>query len=385
MDNPNPSENEYRNVCSYKDCTEIFYTKRAAKYCGSCKKIHETEQSRVRNANKRSADAKEQAEQEKIPKMKMIPMYMASLKNLSIICKALIIETVDDEEFCSQFVDHAHQVNSSSFMQRNDKVWATLHNASQNWSLFGNQARYRAWLPNKQYIIFDNLYTRVTEVTSLAKHLREYCVKPHLGQPRAWNAHWAHVKENKEGNLGDRYYYSASLETHKYKSWLSRFEDKFIEPILAYYPRHESYRVTPMYSMGRNRNPSAMQQGLLLYDLFNYLFLITTTAWHSDFDQNGQPRIPGLTLGMGWVLAIEEGTFIHVRQNGVESKIHLPVGHIFLFSGDLLHGGALYIDSNIRIHGYFATREYDMENLYTHWSLRDDDVNDEDEEDENSK
>lgn len=81
---------------------------------------------------------------------------------------------------------------------------------------------------------------------------------------------------------------------------------------------------------------------------------------------------------MGWILAIEAGTFVHIKQNGIETKLHLLVGEIFLFSGDLLHGGALYVTSNIRIHGYFATNEYDMRNLYTHWSVREEDDNDED-------
>jgi type IV secretory pathway VirB3-like protein len=51
------------------------------------------------------------------------------------------------------------------------------------------------------------------------------------------------------------------------------------------------------------------------------------------------------------------------------TKYVLQVGEIFWFSGDLFHGGNSYESSNTRMHGYFATSDYDMSELVTHWMI----------------
>lgn len=258
------------NTCSTADCSETYCSARAVRFCSSCRKKRETEQARVRVEKKRALDAAKEEEEAKIPRMQMIPMYLCSLKILKMICKAVKIEDVEDEEFCYNFVNHAHHINARSFMPA-DPVWQQLHDASQNWRASAPNVKYVAWLPNKNYIIFKDVL-RATELPLLAKKLREFCVDPHIGNT-TWNSYWKHVIEDKDGYLGDRYYYSGSLrDAGHYMGWLHReLQRKFIDPILAYFPRHESYRVTPMFSIGKESARPGVQQGWLLYCLIFFM------------------------------------------------------------------------------------------------------------------
>lgn len=91
--------------------------------------------------------------------------------------------------------------------------------------------------------------------------------------------------------------------------------------------------------------------------------------WHCDFSwYEFDPPIPGLNMGLSWVLALEGNTTLCIlNSEGVEVVVEIPVGHILLFSGDLLHAGPAYRVENKRIHGYFATKATDMSVLKTHW------------------
>jgi hypothetical protein len=108
----------------------------------------------------------------------------------------------------------------------------------------------------------------------------------------------------------------------------------------------------------------------MLYCYYVILLLCYTAAWHCDFPwYESDIPIPGLNMGLSWVLALEENTILHVLdRHGVEQVIQIPVGHILLFSGDLFHAGPAYPQGdNKRVHGYFATDDNDMRVLNTHW------------------
>ena len=55
--------------------------------------------------------------------------------------------------------------------------------------------------------------------------------------------------------------------------------------------------------------------------------------------------------GVFW--AIEEGSRLMVVGPAGESvEVHLEKGEVLIFDGDLVHAGAAYVESNVRVHVY---------------------------------
>jgi hypothetical protein len=68
--------------------------------------------------------------------------------------------------------------------------------------------------------------------------------------------------------------------------------------------------------------------------------------------------IPGVSLPIAWLLALDDNTLLKVMQNGTVSYKPIPKHHVAISSGDLVHGGVSYAKRNRRIHGYFNTPEH---------------------------
>ncbi len=66
--------------------------------------------------------------------------------------------------------------------------------------------------------------------------------------------------------------------------------------------------------------------------------------------------IPGVTLPLVFILALQAGCkLLLYDKNGKATEIDIPEGHLFVMSGDCLHGGYTYTTINCRIHFYFES------------------------------
>jgi hypothetical protein len=107
----------------------------------------------------------------------------------------------------------------------------------------------------------------------------------------------------------------------------------------------------------------------IFFDLLN-IYMMLSSAFHADFAFYAPPDTPtpGVDLGLAFVFALEDNTRIHIRRNEQIETIIIHAGEIFMFTGDLIHAGALYEQSNMRIHGYFIVANGKRDAiLKTHW------------------
>ena len=69
--------------------------------------------------------------------------------------------------------------------------------------------------------------------------------------------------------------------------------------------------------------------------------------------------------GVFW--AIEEGTrLMVVGPEGESVEVHLEKGEVLIFDGDLVHAGAAYVKSNVRVHVYLYACGVPKPNGNTH-------------------
>ena len=98
--------------------------------------------------------------------------------------------------------------------------------------------------------------------------------------------------------------------------------------------------------------------------------------WHVDFNpiihEGEEPDacIRGMQdsqkpKGVFW--AIEEGSRLMVVGPAGESvEVHLEKGEVLIFDGDLVHAGAAYVESNVRVHVYLYACGVPKPNGNTH-------------------
>ena len=99
--------------------------------------------------------------------------------------------------------------------------------------------------------------------------------------------------------------------------------------------------------------------------------------WHVDFDpmckkRKGEERECIRDLrdsqkpkGVFW--AIEEGSRLMVAgPEGESVEVHLEKGEVLIFDGDLVHAGAAYVKSNVRVHVYLYACGVPKPNGNTH-------------------
>ena len=70
--------------------------------------------------------------------------------------------------------------------------------------------------------------------------------------------------------------------------------------------------------------------------------------------QNSFSHLPLRYIPLACLITIQENTHIYVKslETNIETKVHLHVGDVFVFRGDVLHSGAEYNTQNIRLHMY---------------------------------
>jgi hypothetical protein len=74
-----------------------------------------------------------------------------------------------------------------------------------------------------------------------------------------------------------------------------------------------------------------------------------------------------------FIIALQPNTHLWVKKGNHLLKIHVPVGHIMILAGDLIHAGGCYDEYNIRLHGYIDTpkfRDGSRSNQYVNSSLQ---------------
>lgn len=90
---------------------------------------------------------------------------------------------------------------------------------------------------------------------------------------------------------------------------------------------------------------------------------------HTDFDPNKKYNDDGIAQGypLGCLLALESGTKLVVwpgsnnfdtEKTYLRTEVTLNAGDVLLFRADLLHAGAAYDQSNIRVHCFLDRRAY---------------------------
>ena len=74
-----------------------------------------------------------------------------------------------------------------------------------------------------------------------------------------------------------------------------------------------------------------------------------------------------------FVIALQPHTHLWVKMGDHLLKVYIPVGHIMILAGDLIHAGGCYKEYNIRLHGYIDTpkfRDASRSNQYVNSSLQ---------------
>ncbi len=63
--------------------------------------------------------------------------------------------------------------------------------------------------------------------------------------------------------------------------------------------------------------------------------------------------VPGMTMPLVCILAVQDGTKIVIyNKDGTIKFVNIPKGHLFIMSGDCLHGGFSHVTTNARLHWY---------------------------------
>jgi hypothetical protein len=255
-------------------------------------------------------------------------------------------------------------------------------------------------LQNEEFIVFkarqnpqdETGLIEKRQAAKLATALRKAYITPHLipsqrhirsnmdssGPCQEWENDWSMIYEdhpNARNRGGDRYLLRDEFvaKCELWKTFINDFNERFVHYILAIHPCHATHAIVPIFSAGTEQwqdGPQSRQQGECNFFHQLNIYMMLSSAFHADFPFYAAPDTPtpGVDLGLAFVLALENNTCIHIRRKGQIETITIHAGEIFMFTGDLIHAGASYQQSNMRIHGYFIVANGKRDAiLKTHW------------------